>query len=710
MDTHLENSDDDVTLSPDSVDSEHSLSDDSPETIDDSYTVPEVCINVHEMADPSDSSLWVDTKSLEDNDDDDGNLICPSPINSYSLYSYRPWGYKWGEPWPAFDTIRPWNSCSPVWYEEKPSLVGAGLSNLGNTCFLNAIVQCFTHTVPLVEGVRTYDHVTPCDLNINGFCLICAFRGHVEISLGSTERVVSPWKLVDNLSYFSSSFQRYQQEDAHEFLQCFLDRLESSCSGSVSKEVILCEKKNNFVKQVFGGRLVSKLKCCNCGHVSDTYEPSIDLSLEIKDVTTLQAALESFTKPEKIEDPETKFTCENCKEEVSIEKQLLLEETPSVAAFHLKRFKNDGSYVEKIDKFVEFPLELDLQPYTNSSQNNDAEPRYNLYAIVVHDGFFATSGHYYCFIRTSPDTWYKFDDSKVFQVQEADVLFQDAYILFYAKQGTPWFTTYLETIKPLLDPHSSNTSPKSVLDNVDIRTSYPNHATNCHYDVNGTSDAALGNILESPSRSRDDQVDSINYKDDAQQMSTTFPLEATSSIDDSVYEIKDKNVTPGVTTTLPPGTSISLKDNCDGTKAISPSVLQECSLNQDDVRSNDDNPQTPPRSSSPDIYRDESGDFKSYIEPNHHQLVNQVSTKKSLQKELESSETKAAQRLLKSFPSSRRKSLSAAMSGSLSEDSQMNKRRKIMEVSPNKDDSPSTTHRKASLRSLARPLAAGCFR
>ncbi|KAL8112666.1 hypothetical protein AgCh_020106 [Apium graveolens] len=709
MDGHFENSDDDVTLSPDSVDSEQSLSDDSPETLDDDdeeelYEGSEVYVNVNDMADPSDSSVWVDAKS-----DDDGNLICPSPINSYSVYSYRPWGYKWGEPWPAFDTIRPWSSFSPVWYEEKPSSVGAGLANLGNTCFLNAIVQCFTHTVSLVEGVRTYDHVAPCDLNINGFCMICAFRGHVEISLGSTEGFVSPWKLVDNLSYFSSSFQRYQQEDAHEFLQCFLDRLESSCSVSMSKEVISCEKNDNFVKQVFGGRLVSKLKCCNCDHVSDTYEPSIDLSLEIKDVITLQAALESFTKLEKIEDPETKFTCENCKEEVSIEKQLLLEETPSVAAFHLKRFKSDGSYVEKIDKFIQFPLELDLQPYTNSGQNNDAELSYNLYAIVVHDGFFATSGHYYCFIRSSPDTWYKFDDSKVFRVQEADVLSQDAYLLFYAKQGTPWFSTYLETIKPLLNPHNSNTSPKSVLDNADTPTSYPNHATNCHHDVNGTSDAALGNILESPSRSRDDQVDIINHKDDTRKMSTTLPLGETSPIDDSVNEIQDKNVTPGVTPTLPPETSISLKDNCDGMKAFSPPVLQECSLNQDDVRSND-NPQTPPRSSSQDIYGDESGDAESYSKPNHHQLVNQVPTKKPLQKELESSETKAAERLLKTLPCARRKSLSDPMSGSLSEDSQINKRRKIMEVSPNKDDSPSTAHRKASLRSLARPLAAGCFR
>lgn len=58
---------------------------------------------------------------------------------------------------------------------------------------------------------------------------------------------------------FSSDFQKYQQEDAHEFLQCFLDRLESCCSDSKTKETALCANNDNFVKQVFGGRLVSKV-------------------------------------------------------------------------------------------------------------------------------------------------------------------------------------------------------------------------------------------------------------------------------------------------------------------------------------------------------------------------------------------------------------------------------------------------------------------
>lgn len=122
-----------------------------------------------------------------------------------------------------------------------------------------------------------------------------------------------------------------------------------------------------------------QLRCCKCGHCSDTYEPLIDLSLEIENVGTLPSALESFTKMEKIEDPDMQFTCDECKERVSIEKQLILDQAPSVATFHLKRFKNDGIFVEKIDKYVEFPLELDLLPYTSGSQNTTVSLTVNFF-------------------------------------------------------------------------------------------------------------------------------------------------------------------------------------------------------------------------------------------------------------------------------------------------------------------------------------------
>ncbi|PHT61977.1 hypothetical protein T459_34163 [Capsicum annuum] len=98
------------------------------------------------------------------------------------------------------------------------------------------------------------------------------------------------------ISDFSPGFYKYQQEDAHEFLQCFLNWIESRCS--------------DIVQQVFCVRLVSKLCCCNCGHYSKTYEPLIDVSLEIKDADSLHSVLESFSRVKKLDDPEIKYTCE----------------------------------------------------------------------------------------------------------------------------------------------------------------------------------------------------------------------------------------------------------------------------------------------------------------------------------------------------------------------------------------------------------------
>ncbi|KAM7260267.1 hypothetical protein ACFE04_016008 [Oxalis oulophora] len=353
--------------------------------------------------------------------------------------------------------------------------VGAGLNNMGNTCFINAILQCFLHTVPLIQGLCSHDHISPCASAAEEFCVICALREQSELSFNNSGWMISPTKIVRNLKYFSSYFQAYQQEDAHEFLQCFLDKLDRCCLDINREGENLDSEDASLVQQVFGGSL---LKCCNCGYSSKTNERLIDLSLEIDDVDTLPCALESFTKLEKLDDPDAKFTCEECKEKVCTEKQLLINHAPAIATFHLKRFKTDGYRVEKIGKKVEFPLELDLQPYISESQNPDVL-KYWLYGVLVHKGYYPTSGHYFCYIQSSPGVWHELDDEKVERVDEEFVLNQRAYILFYAKQDTPWFSTVIEVKKPCLNTTGlSNSSPKSVLDNRESETTSNDSAEN----------------------------------------------------------------------------------------------------------------------------------------------------------------------------------------------------------------------------------------
>jgi ubiquitin carboxyl-terminal hydrolase 36/42 len=85
--------------------------------------------------------------------------------------------------------------------------------------------------------------------------------------------------------------------------------------------------------------------------------------LEIDQVDDLAAALESFTKVEQIGDAMNKLTCGSCNGQVSKDKQLLLDKAPDVLAFQLKRFAILDGSIEKIEKHVVYPSELDLKPF-----------------------------------------------------------------------------------------------------------------------------------------------------------------------------------------------------------------------------------------------------------------------------------------------------------------------------------------------------------
>ena len=140
-----------------------------------------------------------------------------------------------------------------------------------------------------------------------------------------------------------------------------------------------------------------------------------------------------------------------------------------------------GSHSEKIQKFIQFPLELNLA-HRCSSQVKSESSRYALYAVVEHSGTLR-SGHYIAYVKQSinedfvpdelcskpidvllanlfqtttqndessnkqktidpsapPASWYHISDETIHKVPESKVLEADAYVLFYRKiQENVW--------------------------------------------------------------------------------------------------------------------------------------------------------------------------------------------------------------------------------------------------------------------------------
>ncbi|RDW37358.1 hypothetical protein B0I73DRAFT_135599 [Yarrowia lipolytica] len=261
---------------------------------------------------------------------------------------------------------------------------------------------------------------------------------------GPVSLMISSWNINRQLA-------GYSQQDAHEFWQFLVNELHGSSLVRVEEGLdedrgassdIPVQFKNTWDSisesgscsdtsdctcishRTFGGTLQSTATCNGCSHTSHTYDPLMDLSLQIplKGQASLSSCLDKYTAPEQME-----YFCENCKSHESVSKTLALKKPPVVLSFQLKRFQHTGSSSSKIDTHVEFPLYLDMSPYTCSQESGLV---YELYAVVCHHGSLNT-GHYTCMVKGRDMHWYNFDDVTITRVDVQQVLAARAYLLFY---------------------------------------------------------------------------------------------------------------------------------------------------------------------------------------------------------------------------------------------------------------------------------------
>ncbi|XP_054567952.1 ubiquitin carboxyl-terminal hydrolase 21 isoform X1 [Eptesicus fuscus] len=218
-----------------------------------------------------------------------------------------------------------------------------GLRNLGNTCFLNAVLQCLSSTRPLRD-----------------FCLRRDFRQEVpgggraqELTEAFADVIgalwhpdsceaVNPTRFRAVFQKYVPSFSGYSQQDAQEFLKLLMERLHLEinrrgrrappilasspapspphCGGTLLEEPDLSdndranlmwkrylEREDSKIVDLFVGQLKSCLKCQACGYRSTTFEVFCDLSLPIPKKgfaggkVSLRDCFNLFTKEEELE-------------------------------------------------------------------------------------------------------------------------------------------------------------------------------------------------------------------------------------------------------------------------------------------------------------------------------------------------------------------------------------------------------------------------
>lgn len=313
----------------------------------------------------------------------------------------------------------------------------SGLVNMGSTCFMSSIIQTLIHNPYILKHSMDQLHSTTCDLQKSSSCISCAVDQIISDFYGTSNSETSETNQQGFVNLLSCSWRKnknlagYSQQDAHEFWQFLLNQLHNDHLRATNQKASLKNDCNCISHRSFQGFLKSSIVCPECQNDrKTTIDPMMDLSLDIKNKSTLHECLDNFHKKEQLTD--FNYHCEKCNTKQNAIKQLTIAKLPPVLVLQLKRFEHsiNGSSV-KLNNYIEFPTYLDMSKYCQTDKVSETPAIvYELIGLISHQGS-VNQGHYTSICKIPGGQWFKFNDSMVTAVTETDVLKEQAYLLFY---------------------------------------------------------------------------------------------------------------------------------------------------------------------------------------------------------------------------------------------------------------------------------------
>lgn len=342
-------------------------------------------------------------------------------------------------------------------YENYKNKGLSGLSNLGNTCFINSCMQIISHTYELNNFLNQENYKKKLK-NIVDSVLIVEWDNLRKI-MWNDNCVISPGKFIKTIQKISALkkkdiFTGYSQNDLPEFLLFIVDCFHNSLSreikmtitgtpeNSIDQVAIKCFEmiKNMYSKEyseiwnLFYGIHVSEITDLETGkQLNVTPEPYLMIDLPIPANNKMPSLIDCFDLyvEGEILDGDNAWFNEETNEKINIRKRIQFWSFPDILIIDFKRFNNRS---QKNQILVTFPLDnLDLSKYVIGYKKESY--KYELYGICNHSGS-VIGGHYTSFVKNANGNWYHFNDQEVsVVVTPENIITPKAYCLFYRKKN-----------------------------------------------------------------------------------------------------------------------------------------------------------------------------------------------------------------------------------------------------------------------------------
>ncbi|UJR16337.1 hypothetical protein I4U23_003243 [Adineta vaga] len=370
-----------------------------------------------------------------------------------------------------------------------------GLKNLGNTCYMNATLQCLKSVSELRDAVKQFvpanvSHSGQGAMMIDGSQMVTNALKTTYQQLDVTSEAFMP---LTFLATIHREFPRFaekddhghlMQQDANEFWVQLMQILQMNIPGKKLNNEIASNSiaDKSLIDQYFGINTQAIMKCNEAPEETPTVseERLLQLSCFIsQDVKYLLTGLKN-----RLEEHITKHSS-TLNRDAIFTKSTHISRLPAYLTIQFVRFfyKEKEKVNAKILKDVQYSMVLDVfdlctpelqkrlipirekikaaedakldrerakklgEPFTepknltrlptsfpdDTGSNNSGF--YQLNAVLTHKGRSSSSGHYVAWVRRSQTEWVMFDDENVTPVTEEDVL--------KLSGGGDWHTAYL---------------------------------------------------------------------------------------------------------------------------------------------------------------------------------------------------------------------------------------------------------------------------
>lgn len=331
--------------------------------------------------------------------------------------------------------------------------VPRGLVNLGNTCFMNSILQLLAATLQRFK-IKIGTKSSSPFLNCLMFYLEEIYNPKNTFKSPNWPSV-NPKEFLNLLKKKDQIFCQMRQQDSYDFLNLLFKYLEPESPQY----------------NLFSGHFVSKITCGGCYFVSPKRELFTEISLHFPKIetSTRNKCENDQNEPKASSNLSTEelmlsmfekepmlgvegYRCELCSpnqpdpHRQDSSKQLLLDpQLPPFLILHLKRFQTifvpnsrTESETVKIDTLVEISEIIHIP--NNCIDSTDVMGiQYKLYGYIIHIGSSLTFGHYTAVVQASSeddDSWVYISDTSVTKISRTEALdgkSHSPYMLFYQR-------------------------------------------------------------------------------------------------------------------------------------------------------------------------------------------------------------------------------------------------------------------------------------